>query len=143
MWRLVQEWNGDLTSSKGSREYAWPASNIQGFRFVEQRDSEKREREWTIHELVSTAELCSEGRALRHCVYTYAPRCRRGETTIWSLRLRVDEEEKRIATIEVNPHEGEIVSTRAKANSYAGPYSQEMIRRWAAVAGLRVNPRSW
>jgi len=56
---------------------------------------------------------------------------------------RADEHEKRIASIEVDPRKGEIIQTRAKANSYTGPRAQEMVRRWAALAGLKVNPRSW
>ena len=143
MLRLVQEWNADVTARKPNRDFSWPLSNVQGFRFVENGDAAENIREWTIHELVSSAELYLEGRALRHCVYTYAPKCRRGETTIWSLRLRVGGQEKRIATIEVNPRKGEIIQTRTKANSHAGPHSQEVIRQWAAVAGLEVNSRSW
>jgi len=143
MLRLVQEWNADVTERKPNHGFSWPLSNVQGFRFVENGDAPENPMEWTIHELVSSAELYLEGRALRHCVYTYAPKCRRGETTIWSLRLRVGGQEKRMATIEVNTRKGEIIQTRAKANSHAGPRSQEMIRQWAAVAGLHVNSRSW
>ena len=107
-------------------------------RFVENCEA-SHQREWTIHELLTSAELYLEGRALRHCVYIYAPRCRRGETTIWSLRLRVNGQEKRMATIQVDPRKGQIIQSRSKVNSYAGPRSREMIRQWAANAGLKVN----
>ena len=110
---------------------------------MENDDKPESQREWTIHELLTSPELYLEGRALRHCVFTYAPKCRRGETTIWSLRLRTGQNEKRMATIEVNPRKGEIIQTRAKANSYVGERSQEMIRRWTQAAGLHINPRSW
>jgi len=59
------------------------------------------------------------------------------------VRLSIGGQEERIATIEVNPRKGEIIQTRAKANSYTGRHSQEMIRQWTAVAGLQVNSRSW
>jgi hypothetical protein len=143
MMRLVREWNADMTSKNPRDSFSWPASNIQGFRFMEYDDKLEHQREWTIHELLTSPELYLEGRALRHCVFTYAPKCRRGETTIWSLRLRTNQQEKRMATIEVNPRKGEIIQTRAKANSYAGERSQEIIRRWAQEAGLHINPRSW
>ena len=110
---------------------------------MEDCDDPAHHREWTIRELLTSPELYLEGRSLRHCVFTYAPKCRRGETTIWSLRLRTDLHEKRMATIEVNPQKGEIIQTRARANSYAGEHSQEIIRRWAQTAGLQINPRSW
>ena len=137
------KWNADLTARKPAESFSWPPSGIQGFRFVENCDPCEGQREWTIHELLTSAELYREGRALRHCVYTYAPQCRRGETTIWSLRLRAIGLERRMATIEVDPRKGQIIQTRAKANSYAGQRSQEMIRQWAELAGLQVNPRSW
>src|SRR5882672_2978587 len=110
---------------------------------MENDDKPESQREWTIRKLLTSPELYLEGRALRHCVFTYASKCRRGETTIWSLRLRTGQNEKRMATIEVNPRKGEIIQTRAKANSYVGERSQEMIRRWAEAAGLQINPRSW
>jgi hypothetical protein len=143
MMRLVREWHGDVTSKNLRDSFSWPASNIQAFRFVEDCDETEHQREWTIHELLTSPELYLEGRTLRHCVFTYAPKCRRGETTIWSLRLRTNQREKRMATIEVNPRKGEVIQTRAKANSYAGERSKEMIRRWAEAAGLHINPRSW
>jgi PcfJ-like protein len=118
-------------------------SNIPVFRFLEYGDEPEHQREWTIRELLTSPELYLEGRALRHCVFTHAPKCRRGETTIWSLRLRTGQLEKRMATIEVNPRKGEIIQTRAKANSYAGERSTQIIRRWAEAAGLHINPRSW
>jgi hypothetical protein len=143
MMRLVRDWHGDMTSKNPRDSFSWPASNIQGFRFIEDCDGPEHHREWTVHELLASPELYLEGRALRHCVFTYAPKCRRGETTIWSLRLRTNQQEKRMATIEVNPRKGEIIQTRANANSNAGERSQEMIRRWAEAAGLHINPRSW
>ena len=80
---------------------------------------------------------------MRHCVYTYASKCRRGETTIWSLRLRVSSKEKRVATIEVHPSKGEIIQIRAKRNMHAGLDASQVIRQWAELAGLKVNSRSW
>ena len=90
-----------------------------------------------------SGELYAEGRALRHCVYTYTRKCRDGLGTIWSLRLRIGGQEKRMATIEVDPRKGEIIQIRAKRNSYAGVRSREMIERWAEMAGLKVDSRSW
>jgi hypothetical protein len=143
MMRLVHEWNADLAGRKPGQNFTWPASNIRGFRFVEDTETGASQREWTIHELLTSADLYLEGRALRHCVYTYAAMCRRGETTIWSLRLRDNGREKRIATIEMDPRKGEIIEARTKANNCAGSRSQEMIRQWAALAGLQVNELCW
>jgi len=98
----------------------------------------KETRDWSIVELVDSTALHTEGRAMHHCVYTYANRCRRGETTIWSLRLRAAGEEKRMVTIEVDPHKRAIVQTRAKCNRWPGARSGEIIRQWASWAGLSL-----
>ena len=143
MMRLVREWNLDLNEKKPSQGFSWGASPINWFRFLEQGEAAEGPREWSIRELLTSAELYAEGRALRHCIYTYALKCRDGKSTIWSLRLLVNGIEKRMATIEVDPHKRAIIQTRTKCNRYAGARSQEMIRQWAAVAGLKVEPLSW
>ena len=75
---------------------------------------------------------------MRHCVYGYFNRCRRGETTVWSLRLRVNGQEKRVATIEVDPRRRAIIQARAKCNQRPGVRCGEIIRQWAAWARLQV-----
>jgi hypothetical protein len=74
------------------------------------------------------------------CVHSYADRCRRGETTIWSMRLRVDGEEKRMVTIEVDPHRRAIVQVRAKCNRRPGDRSAAIIQAWATRTGLCLVP---
>ena len=143
MMRLLRDWNLNLNERKPSQSFSWPASTIPGFRFAESSQETGEQREWSIHELVSSAELYAEGRALRHCVYTYAFKCREGKTTLWSLRLRVNGIEKRMATIEADLGKRAIIQTRAKCNRYAGVRSREMIRQWAAATGLKVECGSW
>ena len=87
---------------------------------------------------MDSGALHTEGRAMHHCVYSYANRCRRGETTIWSLRLRINGEEKWMATIEVDPRRLSIIQARAKCNLRPGVRSLEIMRQWAAWAGLHI-----
>ena len=75
---------------------------------------------------------------MHHCVYSYMNRYRRRETTIWSLRLRAEGEEKRMVTIEVDPYKRAIVQARAKCNRWPGARSGEIIRQWASWAGLSL-----
>jgi len=97
--------------------------------------------DWSIQEILKSRALQAEGRAMRHCVYSYANRCWRGETTIWSLRLRVNYQEKSMATIELDPRRRAIVQARAKCNMRPGGRSNEIIRQWAVWAGLQFDPR--
>jgi hypothetical protein len=80
--RLANAWHLELGRKKRSDVFSWHPSGIQGYRFVEK--GEEYDREWAIEELLDSDALYADGRAMRHCVYTYADRCRRGETTIWS-----------------------------------------------------------
>ena len=100
MLRLVSSWHSDLAANKPDNSFSWAASAIQGYRFLEKGPEEEHDREWTVQELVDSGTLRLEGRARHHCVYSYADHCRRGETMVWSLRLRVNGQEKRMVTIE-------------------------------------------
>jgi hypothetical protein len=132
--RLVRAWNSEL-DGVGPIGFSWKESGFQAYRFVEKRPDEP-DLDWSVVELLNSSALHAEGRAMRHCVHTYANKCRRRETTIWSLRLRVDGEEKRKATIEVDPQRNCIVQIRAKRNRRPGVHSRRIIRQWAAHAGL-------
>ena len=136
--RLVLAWHADLAISKNGAWCSWRKSGIQGYRFLEKRSEEEGDRDWTILELLDSGALQAEGRAMHHCVYSYAERCRRGETTIWSVRLRIDGHEKRIVTVEVNPYKRSIIQARAKCNRRPSGRSGEIIRQWAAWAGLEL-----
>jgi hypothetical protein len=134
--RMVTAWHTDLAVSRPGESISWQPSPIGGYRFLERRDGDDPDREWTIQELTDSGALHAEGKAMRHCVYSYADRCRRGETTIWSLRLRINDEEKRMVTIEVDPRRRTLVQARAKCNRWPGGRSAEIINQWAARTGL-------
>lgn len=136
--RLVSAWHADIGITKNAPWCSWRKSGIQGYRFLEKRTAEEGDHDWTIMELLDSMALHSEGRAMHHCVYGYVDRCRRGETAIWSLRLRTGGEEKRMVTIEVDPRKRSIVQARAKCNRWPGARSVEIIRQWASWAELSL-----
>ena len=91
-------------------------------------------------ELLSSAALADEGRALVHCVATYAGSCARGRCSIWSVRARRGAGPwERLATVELAPN-GLIVQARARANQVPSPLAWEAIRRWCAENGFKVSP---
>ena len=136
--RLVSAWHADLGITNNAPGCSWRKSGIQGYRLLEKRPGEEGDRDWTIVELLDSGALHSEARAMHHCVYSYMNRCRRRETTIWSLRLRAEGEEKRMVTIEVDRYKRAIVQARAKCNRWPGTRSGEIIRQWASWAGLSL-----
>jgi hypothetical protein len=133
--RMVGAWRLDLAGGEMNGG-SWRQSGIHAFRYVEPRTRETQ-LDWSIVELLNRSALYAEGRAMHHCVHSYATKCLRGDSTIWSLRLRTDGQEKRMATIEVHPHRRVIMQVRAQCNRRPGHRSSEIIRRWAVWAGLQ------
>lgn len=99
-------------------------------------------------ELCSTDVLRIEGREMRHCVFTYASGCLNGTTSIWSLRVRPENDSKtrRLLTVEVNNSRRAIVQVRGKANQTLGAWrgkprmqmAGEILRRWAREQRLTI-----
>jgi hypothetical protein len=133
--RLVRSWNPDFDCGTNTG-FSWEHSGINAFRYLE-KNPQKSELDWSVVELLNSSALHAEGRAMRHCVARYAEKCRRRESTIWSLRLRVGAEERRITTIEVDPRCRTIVQLRGKWNRTPSRHSECIIRRWAKYAGIR------
>jgi hypothetical protein len=132
--RLMHRWRLETADSQrpGVR---WAASGIDPFRYLDKRE-DGMDREWSIVELCNSAALIAEGRAMSHCVATYIAKCQRRACSIWSLRLRVHDQEKRMATIEVASNR-RIAQIKARCNSFAGDRSQDMIIRWSELAALK------
>lgn len=139
--RLVNGWHGWLGRTS-QRFVGWPRSRWAGWVVpVEPSRAESRRSEWTIVELLDNRELSSEGRAMRHCVASYANACANRRSAIWSLRHRWCDEgiSRSVLTIEVRTDVGCIVQVRGKANARPNGWPLELVRRWAAREGLRFH----
>lgn len=112
---------------------SWARSPLHEFRLTD-----PRERVWTITELLSSQELIQEGKAMRHCVATYTPRCLRRRTSIWSLAVENRDGRFRVATIEVDLVKRAIIQARGKCDRPTRGVALEVVQRWAAEEGLRM-----
>lgn len=133
--RLVAGWHEQLAAERRAM-LSWPRSRWREMT-LEASDG-RRQLEWTIVEILDTRALIDEGRRMRHCVATYARRCRLDESRIFSLRYRACEDElvRSVITIEVYPRRREIVQLRGPANSRPTGDALSLVRRWAAREGL-------
>ena len=95
-------------------------------------------RVWTITELLTSRALFLEGQAMRHCVATYAERCVRRQTSIWSMQVENKRGRHRLLTIEVDLPKRTICQARGKCNRLPQPAEREVMDRWAAQQGLRI-----
>jgi PcfJ-like protein len=91
---------------------------------------------YTISELLSSRELEDEGRAMSHCVGSYAGSCASGRTSIWVLKVAdAYDRETRLLTLEVWNASRQIVQARQKFNTEASPKELSIVRRWASAGG--------
>ena len=138
MWE-IRQWHEEINRLRNAigQPLFWSSCGIGGFEQIV-IDANYDVTRWRIVELTSSAQLVEEGRAMHHCVATFARSCARGECAIFSLRH--DDGNgggmKHVATIE-------IVLPARVAGQMQGPCNQritasamEKIRRWAAVVGV-------
>ncbi len=91
-------------------------------------------------ELLLSNQLQDEGRAMSHCVHTYAQSCTRGRCTIFSLRTEDlhSGDQERLATIEVDLHTYRVMQVRARFNAAPPAEHRHVIARWAEQEGLTL-----
>ena len=93
---------------------------------------------WVIRELLSTAELIAEGRAMQHCVASYAHACTKGHCSIWAMELHTRSGVEKRQTIEVT-RQRTIVQSRGKANRLPTARELNVLRRWADTNNLTLS----
>jgi hypothetical protein len=111
----------------------WRPCGIEGYKH------EKQDGNIVVEELISTKELVSEGKAMKHCVASYAHMCVKGRTAIYSFRkyssgimLEI------LATIEVNLSLKRIVQAKGKMNRPISTEARKCMELWAKKNGLSI-----
>ena len=118
--RLVEEWHGDLAAEDYVAWKEWNATAFRPFEHVD-RDDVGNTRFWTIHELTTSWELALEGKALHHCVRSYANKCASGKASVWSTQVKVGEEGPQpVLTIAVDNEDTKVTQYRGKFNMQPG-----------------------
>lgn len=137
MLRLMRDWHRSLGA--GSAGLAWTPSPIRPMLLEEPgQDVSDPPRRWQMMELTNSGQLRTEGAALRHCVASYADRCCRGTSRIWSLRFRRGEKVHHVLTIEVDPKRRAVVQARGWANRAASGKPLRLLQGWAARERLHL-----
>jgi hypothetical protein len=75
---------------------------------------------------------------MEHCVASYTSSCVQGKSTIWTMEVESAEGRQKILTVEMQPTTKVICQARGKRNARPGAKHREILRRWAAGAGLRL-----
>jgi hypothetical protein len=135
----VEGWHRRLGRWGHGPALFWRPTGIVPFRHEEGEGASRKI--YTISELTCSLDLQAEGRAMSHCVASYAPSCVRGIVSIWSLRV-VDRtgEETRMLTLEVSNRDRKVVQARRRFNAMPGERELSLLDRWAAAGGPSVSP---
>jgi hypothetical protein len=134
----VRKWMDQSPSYRLRPRLRWAGTAIHGFRYVEPQKNPWSVRYWTIRELLDSQELIEEGRALHHCVASYAHQCARRETSIWSMSRHGSLESHRVLTIEVIPATRTIVRALGSCNGPPQRDARKMMQMWAQREGLGI-----
>ena len=136
MLRLMRDWHRSLGGSSAS--FSWARSPLEPLLFEEPRNGSEIPRRWQMMELTDSAQLRREGAALRHCVGSYAGRCYRGTSSIWSLRLWQGEKIHHVLTVEVDPKRRAVIQARGLANRAAFGKPLRLLQDWANRERLQM-----
>lgn len=136
----VERWHRQLgKEKKGSRAKQWERrKDISDFSIKFGTPGKGNFRVYYIRELVSHAELSSEGRAMGNCVASYSYSCVNGGTSIWSMIRENNMGTKHLATIEVNKDRN-ITQAKGPRNARLGKLAGDILNRWASKEKMMVS----
>lgn len=137
--RQVEEWHGELRVARANDKRFWKVSGIPGLTLqTGSKDDPDRLVLWTFRELLSGQELIDNGRALKHCVASYAHSCARGACSIWSLEAREGDARRGtpVLTVEVDSNRT-VVQARGLANRRPSAQEKNVLETWMKKAALK------
>ena len=129
--REVRAWHEELGKAELTHNLKWLKSDVQEFQFTEGSNENKNLKIWRIQELLSGRELIDEGKALKHCVASYAQSCYKGKCSIWSLNMDQGFGIEKILTIKVRTSSKEIRKVRGFKDRLPETHEKNIIKRWA------------
>ncbi len=136
--RQVERWHRQLGKEAKGGNLQWPHSNFNEFEFKEGTKKTGNMKFWTIRELLSSKELIGEGRAMRHCVASYAQSCSHGGCSIWTMEVEDKSGQNKMLTIDVSQSNKIIRQVRGRNNRLPTVQEMGILQRWATKEGLRI-----
>lgn len=140
--KKMKDWHYELGRIKVMGDASWEGHGIDDSEF-ETKDVNDNNKIiiWTMTQIKTARALAEEGNLMRHCVYGYKEQCKRGYSSIWSLKSsRKSGEVKRHLTIELNNH-GNIVQARGLANRSPKQDEMNIVTKWCQKEQLYYTGR--
>ena len=119
--RYVEQWHARLVRDQRVPSSRWQSCGVGELSVTDHDEETDKMLIWSISELTTTHELVAEGKAMHHCVRTYAHTCRRGSKAVFSLQISDENDNsQRLMTIAVNPKSRRVTQARGKYNALPG-----------------------
>jgi len=144
--RDMRTWHARLAKERGASGRVFTPSGLQPMDIDRSRTDWRGRRiveVWHFREILNAGSLADEGRAMDHCVYSYAREIETGRCAIWALTLRDDTGHWRRLTIEVRLATRQIVQARGRFNAKAEPREMLALEAWAGRNQLTIALGRW
>jgi PcfJ-like protein len=138
--RGMREWHGALARERVVRQRVFRPSGFEPLDLDRSRKTATGHRTeiWHVREILDARALADEGRAMNHCVYSYAGAVGSGQCSIWTLTLEDGTGHWRRLTIEVRNAQRRIVQARGRFNRLPEPLDRIALDAWAGRNRLEV-----
>jgi len=130
--RLVEEsdqWHIEMMFMKNIKSLEWEKV------FEDWYYEKNKENIYFIEEITTTKRLSSEGRRMKHCVFSYAQSCSKGYSSILSL----SHNDELLLTIEVNKRTNTVVQAKGKLNRAATNSELYLLDEFAKKNNLKIS----
>lgn len=140
----VEAWHTQLARETRRPQDRWERAEIPEFHCVQSDRQSGNVTAWSIRQLLTSRELREEGKALNHCVASYARSCVNGGTSVWSVRMEDTQQTSARPVMTVAVKGRAITQARGKANAVPGSkkggprldQALDVLRQWAHQEGL-------
>jgi len=130
----VERWHRQLGKESKGKNLEWEHHpTVKDFKVVMGNAKTGNLKVWKIEQLLNHNELRAEGRAMTHCVSSYAYSCHKGSSFIWSMSLN---DSKQI-TIEMSK-ELRIEQIRGRFNRVPTFVEKNIIKQWAKKEQITI-----
>ena len=131
--RFCEEWKRYINLIKGMGDSKdFKKSTIQPFRIYNGKTLV------TIKQIRNVKELFKEGKQMSHCVGTYAGKCVKASSSIWTMKLHLPNKKvKKALTVEILENEKSINEALGKGNRPSTDLENKWLKAWAAREELK------
>jgi len=149
MIRAMKEWHGTLTKEKRVPETIFRSSGYEDAELHESRreaNGDYIKEIWRIKEVLTAKTLAEEGKRMGHCVYSYAWRIEKGDTSIWSVQMEDGHGETgrwHMVTMEVRNDLRRVVQVRGRYNRSMTSKELRIVTKWAGINNLQIALGPW